>query len=63
MGYKAWVMMMKINEDKTECNLEMCPLITCTACIHYDKKNGVCDKGHSHGMAENWFCADGEEDE
>lgn len=62
MGYKAWVMMMMKNEDKTECNLELYPLITCGVCKHYDKESGICNKGHSPGPAGNWYCADGEED-
>ena len=65
---KVWVIMSKMNEDKTEYNLELNPLVTCGVCKHchaegFINERNVCDK-HPEiiNPSDNWYCADGEED-
>ena len=33
-------------------------LVRCKDCKYY--VSGICAKGHAHGYADTWFCADGE---
>lgn len=33
----------------------------CKYCDHPTSEKGWCKKGHLHGKAEIWFCADGEQ--
>ena len=59
---KAWVMMFKPNEEETECNLELYPLVICKDCKWHSEK-GFCK--HPDGYAGkirpvDWFCAYGE---
>lgn len=66
---EAFVMIPKLDKDKTGCVLEMRPLVLCKYCKHNcGRGNGLyyqfieCDKtGTFH--KENWFCADGEHKE
>ena len=57
---EAWVMIPKLDKDKTGCVLEMHPLVLCNGCKHYSDETGICDLYHVHGYAKTWFCADGE---
>lgn len=39
-------------------------IVRCRDCKHYPKvEREWCKKGHFHGNAETWFCADGERKE
>jgi hypothetical protein len=59
----AWVIIPKLDKDKTGCVLDMRPLVLCKDCKNYDRdenmklgtclENGVCS-------TPDWFCADGE---
>jgi len=57
---EAWIMIPKLDKDKTGCILDMHPLVLCKNCKHYDENRGMCTKHYAHGNAETWFCADGE---
>lgn len=35
-------------------------VVRCNDCSHYSEDSGECLKGHEHGYAGTWFCADGE---
>lgn len=62
----AWVMIPRLDKDKTGCVLEMHPLVLCKYCRHYS--DGFCynpntyfdDKKTCGNTAPDWFCADGE---
>ena len=71
MGYKAWVMMSQLNQEKTESLLQMFPLITCKDCKYarHDYATGAffCTKltekyttQDDKLVNKDWFCADGE---
>lgn len=34
-------------------------IVVCKNCRYYLASHGTCEKGHAHGYAETWFCADG----
>ena len=55
---EAWVMIPKLNEDKTGCVLDMRPLVLCKDCKYYDG-NGTCMKNGIALLTGHWFCADG----
>ena len=58
----AWVMIPKLDHDKTGCVLEMHPLVLCKDCKWFSEK-GFCkhpDGGAGNIRPADWFCADGE---
>jgi hypothetical protein len=56
----AWVIIPKLDKEKTGCVLDMRPLVLCKDCKHWWYGN-YCDK-HGKGQENaDWFCADGEE--
>ena len=64
---EAWVMIPKLDKDKTGCILDMRPLVLCKDCKHYDKDPYCKGFGDCAGACDNlvkvhddWFCADGE---
>ena len=63
---EAWVMIPKMDKDKTGCVIDMHPLVLCKDCIHWDKGHTEeCDNSdsvcfHNGWCKPNWFCADGE---
>ena len=64
MGYKAWVMMSHLNQEKTETLLEMYPLITCKDCKYGEPMckpwdDIVCTQNRATHCPD-WYCADGE---
>ena len=61
---EAWVMIPKLDTDKTGCVLDMRPLVLCKDCRHQNWVNAetgciVCKFGRGTN-APDWFCADGE---
>ena len=59
---EAWVMIPKLDKDKTGYVLDMRPLVLCKDCKHY--KDGKCFYTmRRHGLEDDWFCADGEHKE
>lgn len=66
---EAWVMIPKLDKDKTGCVIDMRPLVLCMDCRYGQyctdgKTTYQCFKWNSgeFGMLhkQNWFCADGE---
>ena len=60
---EAWVVIPRLDKDKTGCVLDMRPLVLCKDCKHCEypqSEKEWCKKGHLHGKSESWFCADGE---
>lgn len=58
----AWVMIPRLDKDKTGCVLEMHPLVLCKDCKWFSEK-GFCkhlDGGAGNIRPADWFCADGE---
>lgn len=58
---EAWVMIPKLDKDKTGCVLEMHPLVLCKNCKWFSEK-GICkhpDGGAGNVRPADWFCADG----
>ena len=51
---EAWVIIPKLDNNKTGCVLDMHPLVLCKDC----KKHLECDNWIENG--DEWFCADGE---
>lgn len=60
---EAWVMIPKLDKDKTGCVLDMRPLVLCKDC----KKQGSYDchitSLTGQTSSDDWFCADGERKE
>ena len=64
---KAWVMIPKLRDstdDEVNMVLDMCPLVLCKECIHWDKHIEECGNPDSvcfrNGWCKpEWFCADG----
>lgn len=54
----------KLAADALELLREQEPVIVrckdCKHCEYPQSEKDWCKKGHLHGKAENWFCADGE---
>ena len=59
---KAWVMVSKLDKDKTSCALEMYPLVLCEDCQHWVPEEGYCPYNHIYPVPD-WFCADGKKKE
>ena len=60
---KAWVMMLKLDKDKTRPVLETHPLILCEDCKHWEpERDGYCPYNHIYTVPD-FFCADGEHKE
>ena len=69
---EAWVMIPKLDKDKTGCVLEMKPLVLCKDCRWgeptknaYDEDRIICGNDDTYvdryiTVPANWFCADGE---
>ena len=69
---EAWVIIPKLDKDKTGCVLDMRPLVLCKDCIHhvdtvddYDYKSKCpcfCsgDEYYSWVPDDDWFCPKGE---
>lgn len=65
MEADAWVMVPKLNKDKTGVVLEINPLVTCGVCARrgtyscpvYRGGDGMCSR------PDEWFCGDGERGE
>ena len=63
----AWVMIPKLDKDKTGCVLDVRPLVLCKDCIYWDKGHTEeCDNSdsvcfHNGWCKPYWFCADGVE--
>lgn len=61
---KAWVLIPKLDKDKTGCVLDMRPLVLCKDCKHWDAKKNECNNINSYMQYRpcfgDWFCADGE---
>jgi len=62
---EAWVMIPKLDKDKTGCVLEMKPLVLCKDCNYWNKDIEACDNSdsvcfHNGWCKPDWFCADGE---
>lgn len=51
---EAWVMIPKLDKDKTGCVLDIRPLVLCKDCKHRLE----CDYWIENG--DDWYCADGE---
>jgi hypothetical protein len=62
---KAWVMISKLDKDKTECILDMYPLVLCKDCRKKDKEECpmYVDYPCTNKPGDDWFCADGERKE
>ena len=59
---EAWVMIPKLDKDRTGCVLDMRPLVLCKDCKHY--KDSKCFYTmRRYGLKDDWFCADGEKRE
>lgn len=57
---EAWVMIPKLDKDKTGCVLEMRPLVLCKDCKHAEHCEIYAGWDGKH---LDWFCADGERKE
>ena len=72
---KAWVIVPKLDSDKTGCVLQVFPLVQCKDCIHrgwYDEKRKnyeypdercpaqCADFFYGWRPGDDWFCANGE---
>lgn len=63
---EAWVMIPKLDKDKTGCVLDMRPLVLCKDCKYcfaegFVHEHNICDKHKEiQGQPDDWFCADGE---
>lgn len=67
---EAWVMIPKMDKDKTGCVIDMRPLVLCKDCKHRTRRicNNIelweCEhiryKQTKCGVTDDWFCADGE---
>lgn len=67
---KAWVIIPKLDSDKTGCVLQVFPLVQCKDCKHFERvpRESVydCHEYYCHNLMDyvtssEWFCADGEE--
>ena len=59
----AWVMMLKLDKDKTKPVLEMYemyPLILCKDCKHHGQGTCSAAAGIAYPPPDEWYCADGE---
>ena len=56
---KAWVMISKLDKNKTDCVLEIYPLVLCKDCKHWEPEEGHCPYNHIYTVPD-FFCADGE---
>ena len=59
--HEAWVMIPKLDKDKTGCVIDMRPLVLCKNCKfrYKDEVSYVCVLTGNLRKAD-WFCADGE---
>ena len=61
---EAWVLIPKLDKDRTGCVLDMHPLVLCKDCIYWEKYDDVSNIGNCKLLNRNkrrcWFCADGE---
>ena len=64
---EAWVLIPKLDKDKTGCVLDMHPLVLCKDCKYwYFADNRIpCERENVCGrngivVTPDWFCADGE---
>lgn len=64
---EAWVLIPKLDKDKTGCVLDMRPLVLCKDCKYwYFADNRIpCERENVCGrngivVTPEWFCADGE---
>ena len=66
---EAWVMIPKLDKDKTGCVIDMRPLVLCKDCKYWHEslsEKGYGDCGQANGLTAKpaeWFCADGESKE
>ena len=57
---EAWVMIPKLDKDKTGFTLNMLPLVLCKDCQHWNEEDHDCNIKAGHFTAPpDWFCADG----
>jgi hypothetical protein len=54
---EAWVMIPKVKNKGTECEIDMRPMVLCKDCKHRLE----CDYWIENG--DDWYCADGERKE
>jgi len=59
---EAWVMIPKLDKDKTGCVIDMRPLVLCKDCKNHECTDmygdWICEIDGSH-RSPDWFCADG----
>lgn len=58
---EAWVMIPKLDKDKTGCVLDIRPLVLCKDCKHHRKDTCSAGAGIAYPPPDDWFCADGEQ--
>ena len=61
---EAWVIIPKVKNKGTECELEIMPIVLCKDCKHcYTDGDNVsfnmCALNHNKVQPGDWFCADG----